>query len=123
MDPFGRNFSQNYYPEWFDKAGQRLAGPFHAICDGIHGDQAWIHDTFGLLRTMAALSMAALPADVSFQCEFKDRGTLAGNIFALIVQPWVSQIRVRTRRWCTQPMGLGLAIGTRCLFDFVVHWV
>ena len=51
-DPWGQSFSSTYQASWHAKAGQRLAGPWKAVLDGIQADQDLIHKVFKLKRPL-----------------------------------------------------------------------
>lgn len=51
-DPWGKKFSEDYYPERFSRAGTALAGPFTFILDGIQGDADFIASLFTLQRSV-----------------------------------------------------------------------
>jgi len=50
QDPWGVEFSETYYPDRFQRAGERIAGPFTFVCDGIQGDADFIASLFQLKR-------------------------------------------------------------------------
>ena len=52
-DPFGVPFGKDHYPDRWEKAGSRLAGPYTFVLDGIQGDQDFVAALFSLKRTPA----------------------------------------------------------------------
>lgn len=49
-DPWGKEFSSAYMPEWARLAGSLLAGGFRGVLDGVQGDQEWVFKTFATKR-------------------------------------------------------------------------
>ena len=56
-DPFGVPFGKDHYPDRWEKAGSRIAGPYTFVLDGIQGDQDFVAALFSLKRTTADISL------------------------------------------------------------------
>ena len=54
-DPWGRPFTEEYYPERMKQAGLALCGPFKCVLDGIQGDADFVAAMFLLNRPMATI--------------------------------------------------------------------
>ena len=50
QDPWDRPFTEEYFPDRWLKAGQRLSGPFTYVLDGVQGDADFISAMFQLNR-------------------------------------------------------------------------
>ena len=50
-DPWGRAFSETYFPNRWRKAGSRLSGRFNYVLDGVQGDADFIAAVFSLNRS------------------------------------------------------------------------
>ena len=55
-DPWGRPFTEEYYPERMKQAGLALCGSFKYILDGIQGDADFVAAMFLLNRPMATIN-------------------------------------------------------------------
>ena len=55
VDPFGTEFSSSYMPQRHKRAGQRIAGDYVCVFDGLQADLEFVKKVFGLQRSFEAL--------------------------------------------------------------------
>ena len=45
-DPWDKEFSNSYFPDWARCKGEWLASGWRGVLDGVQGDADWLHKTF-----------------------------------------------------------------------------